>query len=186
LEKIENQLEDSLKRVNFIFRNEEITTECISAYDGFSILGEAFGPFEKSKKYKLKYFIALPFIENNIMKISSNEKCDNVDVQRYAISERDDQRLIQRDNQYFLNKIKEFKTFIEKDVHDKNKPKVGLDRFKSFNINIIDSRLSKMLRLARTELSVDDERKLTNSEKLLYEKLSELFKVWRAFFLSFD
>ena len=55
-----------------------------------------------------------------------------------------------------------------------------------FSINIIDSRLLKMLRLARSELSVDDERKLTNSEKLLYRKLSELIKVWRAFFLSFD
>ncbi len=186
MEIIEDQLKDSLNRVNFIFKNEEITTECINAYDGFSILGEAFGPFEKSKKYKLKYFIALPFIENNIMKISSNEKCDNVDVQRYAISERDDQRLIQRDNPYFLNKIKEFKTFVEKDVHDKNKPKIGLDLFKSFTINIIDSRLSKMLRLARSELSLDDEGKLTNSEKLLYRKLSELIKVWRAFFLSFD
>jgi hypothetical protein len=170
LDKIEDQLEDSLNRVNFIFKNEEITTECINAYDGFSILGETFGPFEKSKKYKLKYFVALPFIENNIMKISSNEKCDNVD---------------HRNNPYFLNKIKEFKTFIEKDVYDKNKPKVGLDRFKSFTINIVDSRLSKMLRLARSELSVDDELKLTNSEKLLYKKLSKLIKVWRAFFLSF-
>jgi len=46
--------------------------------------------------------------------------------------------------------------------------------------------LSKMLRLARSELSVDDELKLTNSEKLLYRKLSELIKVWRAFFLSFN
>jgi DNA replication initiation complex subunit (GINS family) len=69
--------------------------------------------------------------------------------------------------------------------NDKNKPKVGLDRFKSFTINIVDSRLSKMLRLARSELSVDDELKLTNSEKLLYKKLSKLIKVWRAFFLSF-
>ncbi len=177
---------DSLNRVNFIFKNEEMITECIKAYDGFSILGEAFGPFEKRKKYKLKYFVALPFIENDIMKISLDEKCDNFDVQRYAISERDDQRLIQRDNPYFLNKIKEFKKFIEKDVYDKNKPKKGLDLFKSFNINIIDSRLSKMLRLARSELSVDDEHKLTNSEKLLYKKLSNLIKVWRAFFLSID
>ncbi len=186
MEKIEDQLVDSLNRVNFIFKNEEMITECIKAYDGFSILGEAFGPFEKSKKYKLKYFVALPFIENDIMKISLDEKCDNFDVQRYAISERDDQRLIQRDNPYFLNKIKEFKKFIEKDVYDKNKPKKGLDLFKSFNINIIDSRLSKMLRLARSELSVDDEHKLTNSEKLLYKKLSNLIKVWRAFFLSID
>jgi hypothetical protein len=186
LEKIEDQLMDSLNRVNFIFKNEEMITECIKAYDGFSILGEAFGPFEISKKYKLKYFVALPFIENDIMKISLDEKCDNFDVQRYAISERDDQRLIQRDNPYFLNKIKEFKKFIEKDVYDKNKPKKGLDLFKSFNINIIDSRLSKMLRLARSELSVDDEHKLTNSEKLLYKKLSNLIKVWRAFFLSID
>jgi len=59
LEQIEIQLEDSLSRVNFIFKNEEISTESISDHNGFSILGESFGPFEKGKKYRLPYFIAL-------------------------------------------------------------------------------------------------------------------------------
>ncbi|GAH22041.1 unnamed protein product, partial [marine sediment metagenome] len=76
------------------------------------------------KKYTIPFFVGLPLIKNNILKIASNEKCDNVDVQRYAISERDNQMLIQRDNLYFLNKIKEFKFFIEKEVEEKNKPKI--------------------------------------------------------------
>jgi len=169
--------------VIFIFRNEEITTEGISDHNGFSILGESFGPFEQGKKYRLPYFIALPFIENNILRIDSREKCDNTDVQRYAISERDDQKLLHRENKFFLNKIKEFRVFIEKEVIDNKIPKLDLDRFNSYSINIVDNRLLKLLKLARTNLSLNDERKLTTSERLLFTKLFDIIKAWRDFFL---
>ena len=181
---IEIQLEDSLKRVSFIFKNEVITTKGITNHGRFTILGESFGPFEKGKKYRLPYFIALPFIENNILKIDSREKCDNIDVQRYAISERDDQKLLQRENKFFLNKIKEFRFLIEKEVIEKKTPKLDLDRFNSYSINIIDNRLLKLLKLARTNLSLNDERKLSNSEKLLFTKLFDILKAWRNFFLT--
>jgi hypothetical protein len=184
LNKIETQLEDSLKRVNFVFKNEEVTTESTSNYNGFSILGETFGPFEEGKKYRLPYFIALPFIENNILKIDSKEKCDNTDVQRYAISERDDQSLLYRENKFFFNKIKEFRDIIEKEVNENKIPKLDLDRFRSHSISLVDNRLLKLLKLARTSLSLDDERKLTNSEKLLFSKLFDVIKIWRNFFLT--
>jgi hypothetical protein len=184
LEKIGVKLEDSLNRVNFIFKNGEISTECINSYPRFSILGGDFGPFEKGEKYVLPFFVALSLIENNILKIPINEKCDNVDVQRYAISERDNQMLLKRDNNYFLNKIKEFKFFIEKEIEDKNKPKIDLDRFTSYSTNIIDSRLLKLLKLAKSNLSLEDERRLTSSEIILFHKLFELLKVWRTFFIN--
>ena len=169
--------------MNFIFKNEDVSTESISDHNGFSILGESFGPFEKGKKYKLPYFVALPFIENNILKIDSKEKCDNTDVQRYAISERDDQRLLYRENKFFLNKIKEFRFLTEKEVLEKKIPKLDLDRFNSYSINIVDNRLLKLLKLARSNLSLNDERKLTTSERLLFTKLFDIIKVWRDFFL---
>jgi hypothetical protein len=172
--------------VNFIFKNEDVSTEGISDHNGFSILGESFGPFEKGKKYTLPYFVALPFIENNILKIDSKEKCDNTDVQRYAISERDDQRLLYRENKFFLNKIKEFRFLVEKEVNENKIPKLDLDRFSSYSINIVDNRLIKLLKLARASLSLDDERKLTYSEKLLFAKLFEIIKIWRKFFLTKD
>ncbi|MFX1356512.1 MAG: hypothetical protein ACFFA8_04435 [Promethearchaeota archaeon] len=181
---IEETFLNSLIRQNFIFKNEETITECIKNYAGFSILGEKFGPFEKGKKYKLKYFEAIPFIQNDILKLSATEKCDNVDVQRYAISERDDQKLILREERYFLNKIKESKMLMQKEVKSKIKPKIDLDRFNSFTTNIIDSRLLKVLKLAKSDLTLDDERKLTKSEKVLYARLFNIIKVWRNFFLG--
>jgi len=184
LSNVEEKLSDSLNRMNFIFRNEEITTECILSHQGFSFLGEKFGSFEKGKKYRMQYFKAVHFIKNNILRISSSEKCDNIDVQRFAISERDDQKLIQKDESYFLNKLKEFKLFMEKEVEDKAKPKIDLDRYNSYTASIIDSRLLKLLRLSKSDLSLDDERKLTNSEKYLYKMLAELVRVWRNFFLT--
>jgi len=181
---IEDDLLDYLIRLNFAFKNEETITECIRSHMGFSILGEKFGPFEKGKKYRLKYFKAIPFIKNDILKLSASEKCDNVDVQRYAISERDDQKLILREEKYFLNKVKESKILMEKEVKSRIKPEADLHRFNSFTTNIIDSRLLKVLKIARSEITLDDEQKLTKSEKVLYKRLFNILKVWRNFFLT--
>ena len=49
LKKIEYEFLDSLRRINFIFRNEDIYTECIKNHKGFLILGDKLGPFEKGK-----------------------------------------------------------------------------------------------------------------------------------------
>ncbi|UCD01053.1 MAG: hypothetical protein JSV23_09230 [Promethearchaeota archaeon] len=182
MEVIEERLTNSLKRINFIFRNEIIVTNCIKSYEGFSLLGESFGSFEKGKNYKLKLFSAIAFIEKEILKIASTDKCDNIDVQRYAIEERDDVKLIKRANNFFLNKIKEFKRFMEIEITKKSKPKIDFDRYNSYTSNIIDSRLLKLLKLSMAELSLEDERKLTNSEKFLYKYLYNLIKTWRNFF----
>ncbi|MHA2007711.1 MAG: hypothetical protein ACXABO_08770 [Promethearchaeota archaeon] len=147
------------------------------------MLSKSFGPFEKGKKYKMSLFSAIPFIENDILEIIHSEKCDNVDVQRYAISERDDHRLIQTDDLFFLNKIREYKKFTEDDIIKKRVPQVNLDRYNSYSSSIVDNRLLKLLKLAKTELSPDDERKLTNSEKMLFAQLFSLISQWRNFFI---
>lgn len=182
LETIEQRLANSLNRINFIFRNDLIFTECIKSFEGCSLLGEPYGPFEKGKKYKLKFFSAIPFIEKDILKVASTDKCDNIEVQRFAIGERDDPKLIKRIDKFFLNKIREFKRFLENEVNKENKPKIDLDRYNSYKSNIIDSRLLKLLKLSMAELSLEDEKRLTNSEKLLYNYLYYLIKMWREFF----
>ncbi len=184
MEDLGGQLTYSLKRINFMFKNEKITTECVKSYDGFTLLGESFGPYEKGKKYKIKLFSAIPFIINEVLEISQSEKCDNVDVQRYAISERDDQKLIQTEDNFFLNKIKVFKQFMKNDIKNKNIPQINLDRYNSYSTSIVDNRLFKLLKLAKTELSLDDERRLTISEKLLFDIFFKIIKNWRDFFIN--
>jgi len=179
---IEEGFSNSLIRLNFIFRNETIITECVTKFEGFSLLGEYFGPFEEGKKYKLKLFSAIPFIERGILRIASTDKCDNIDVQRYAIEERDDPMLIKRSNKFFLNKIREFKKFMENEIIKNEKPKIDIDRYNSYTSNIIDARLLKLLKLSMTELTLEDERRLTNSELILYNYLYSLIKMWRDFF----
>ena len=105
-------------------------------------------------------------------------------MQRYAISERDDQKLIQTEDGFFLNKIKEFKQIMKNDIKNKNKPQINLDRYNSYSSSMVDNRLLKLLKLAKTELSFDDERRLTISEKLLFEILFKLIKNWRNFFIN--
>jgi len=160
-----------------------VNTECIKDYAGFSLFGEQFGPFEKGKNYNIKLFLAIPFIENSILKIISSEKCDNVDVQRHAIAERDTQQLLRQDANYFLNKIKEFRKFMEKDVVDEIKTRRDLENFNSYLMNVIDNRLLKLLRLTKTELSLDAERRLTNSEQTLFKRIHKLVNTWRSFYL---
>ena len=182
LEIIKESLTNSLNRLNFIFRNEIIVTECHKNFNGFSLFGKSFGPFEEGKKYKLKLFSAIPFIEKDILQVAPIDKCDNIDVQRYAIEERDDLKLIKRNNSFFLNKIREFKRIMENKINKKHKLKIDLDRYISYSSNIIDSRLLKLLKLSMAELSLEDERRLTNSEKTLYSYLFNLIKIWRVFY----
>jgi hypothetical protein len=160
-----------------------VNTECIKDYAGFSLFGEQFGPFEKGKNYNIKLFLAMPFIEKSILKIEASEKCDNVDVQRHAIAERDTQQLLRQDANYFLNKIKEFRKFMEKDVVDEIKTRRDLENFNSYLMNVIDNRLLKLLRLTKTELSLDAERRLTNSEQTLFKRIHKLVNTWRSFYL---
>ncbi|MFX0076084.1 MAG: hypothetical protein ACFE96_11615, partial [Candidatus Hermodarchaeota archaeon] len=63
-------------------------------------------------------------------------------------------------------------------------PVPDLGRFSSYSASIVDNRLLKLLKLARASLSLDDERKLTNSEKLLFAKLFDIIQLWRNFFLA--
>ena len=182
LEVVNESFSNSLIRLNFIFLHEMIVTECKKDFEGLSLLGESFGPFEKDKKYKLKLFSAIPFIEKGILQIAISDKCDSIDVQRFAIEERDDSKLKKRNNKFFLNKIKEFKRFMVNEIDKNIKPKIDLDRYNSYTSNIIDSRLLKLLKLSMAELSLEDEQRLTNAEKILYQNLYRMIKLWRGFF----
>ncbi|MEJ2278830.1 MAG: hypothetical protein P8Y70_13950, partial [Candidatus Lokiarchaeota archaeon] len=104
--------------------------------------------------------------------------------QRYAISERDDRKLKDWENEYFLNRLIEFQRFTEKDINDNQRPGIDLDRYKSYLTHIIDGRLTKLIKLARTELSLNDEKRLTVSELHLYKQLNNLILTWRNFFLK--
>lgn len=185
MSKIEIPLDDALKRINFIFKNDEILTECVSDYEGISFLGESFGPFEKGKRYKMRYFSAIPFIEKDILIISEDEKCDDKDIQRFAVYEVNvGEKLTKQEDPYFLVKLKEFRMIMEKAVNERKKPKIDLDRYNSYTSNYIDNRLVKIIKLSKTELSFEDEKKLTTSEKELYKIISKIMKNWRSFFLS--
>ncbi|MHA1782973.1 MAG: hypothetical protein ACTSUL_06030 [Promethearchaeota archaeon] len=180
----ENQFQENLSRINFKFQNQEILTECVKDQESFSFLKANFGPFEKGKRYKLKLFIALPFIKYGILKVHDLEKCDNTDVQRFAIEEKENVPLVKHNIPYFLNKLKEFKIIIENEVKSQKRPKFDLDLYNSYLINIIDSRLTKVLNLSKSELSLNDEQKLTNAEQFLFNEISKILKIWRSFYLK--
>ncbi len=184
--KLSKDIREDLNRINFLYKNQTILTECLQDYKGFSILNKKFGPFIKSKNYRLKYFLALPFIAKNILQIVPEEKCDNMDVQRFAIKERDDHQLTEVENPLFLNKIKQFKFFMEKSIEQAKKPKQMMDLYNSYMANIVDTRLLKLLRLSQTELTELTEKRLTTSEKILYKEIYKIINSWREFFLSND
>jgi len=185
MSKIEIPLDDSLKRINFIFKNNEILTECINNHQGISFLGESFGPFEKGKRYKIRYFTAIPFIERNILTIPIEEKCDDKDIQRFAVNEVNVGEILTRqEDPYFLTKLKEYRVIMEKSVNEKKIPKIDLDRYNSYTSNYIDTRLVKILKLSKTDISLDDEKKLTNSEISLFKIISKIIRNWRKYFTS--
>ncbi|MHA1282122.1 MAG: hypothetical protein ACTSVV_15595 [Promethearchaeota archaeon] len=174
---------NTLKRIDFLFENQKILTECIKNYEGFTLFGEKIGPFVKGKKYELKFFLAKHLIKANILKVAPPEKCDHIDVQRYAIAERDDLKLVKWENNFFLNKIKAFSEFLEQEVKHNIRNKTDLDMFKSYALNVIDNRLLKLLRIAKTNLNLSDEARITIAEKELLTRISGLISIWRKFFV---
>lgn len=181
---IKEKLTEPLSRINFIFQNKKIITECIQDHKEISLFDTKLGPFKKGKKYSLKFFIAAHLIKKDILKIPSEERYDNVVVQRFAMREREDQQLKELEDKLFLNKIKEHKKFVKKALEEGEIPKLNYDKFNSYMANLIDSRLLKLLRLGSIDLSVEDEHRLTDSEKMFYKQISKLIKAWRTFFLS--
>lgn len=184
MNKLQEKLIDSLKRMDFIFKNKEIHTKCVKKQKRISILGEKFGPYELGKMYRLKLFCAIPFIENDVLQVIPSEKCDNMDLQRFAITERDDSRLIQQEDTSFLEKIKEFRLFMKNDVMTGKKPQNFLDNYNSYFASVLDSRLIKILKMGKSELTLDDEKRLTHSEHLLFNIINEIIFTWRRFYLS--
>ena len=183
--KIEIPLDDALKRINFMFKNNEILTECINSHQGISFLGESFGPFERGKRYKMRYFAAMSFIERDILTIAIDEKCDDKDIQRFAVNEVNvGEMLTKQEDPYFLTKLKEYRVIMEKSVNERKIPKIDLDRYNSYTSNYIDTRLVKILKLSKTDISLDDEKKLTNSEISLFKIISKIIRNWRKYFTS--
>ncbi len=184
LVRIEENLKDSLNRINQIFQNEKILTECIQDYHAIQIFDLKIGPFKRGKKYRFKFFIAAYLINKNILSLTSEERCDNIVVQRLAMQERDDHNLKNLGDKLFLNKLKEFRRFIKKSLEEGKIPKLNFDKFNSYLANLIDSRLLKLIKLGSTDLSIEDEQRFTTSERVFYSQISELVKAWRKFFLS--
>lgn len=179
-----HNLMESLRRINFIFQNETVETNCLTDLDGFDLLGFKLNSFKKGKKYKLPFFLALPLIEMNFLEISNKDKCDHLDVQRYAINERDQQMLIEQEHKFLFNKIKEFKKFLINDVKKGFKTNMAMDNFNSYFSNIVDTRLLKVIKLANSEFSLEDENKLTLSERILVDNILNIIKTWRNYFLE--
>ncbi|MHA1802964.1 MAG: hypothetical protein ACTSU4_00345 [Promethearchaeota archaeon] len=181
---ISQNLINSLRRINLIFQHEIIQTYCVKDYNGFELLGYSFPKFKNNNKYNLPFFLALPLIEKNILSVSPADKCDHLDVQRHAFNEKNEQQLANPEQEFLLNKIKEFKTIMKNDVDKGIKTNLAMDNFNSYYSNLIDTRLLKILKLAISEFSLEEEKKLTTSERILIKMLSNLIKTWRNFFLE--
>ena len=73
---------------------------------------------------------------------------------------------------------------MEIDIEKKKTPQINLDRYSSFSSSIVDLRMLKLLKLAKTEPSLNDERLLTIPEKKLFALLNSFIKQWRNFFIT--
>ena len=72
MHRVEEKFIDTMKRMDFLFKNEDLITECVKNFDGINLSGENFGPFIKGNKYRMPLFEALPFIEHDILKIENS------------------------------------------------------------------------------------------------------------------
>jgi len=181
--KLETDLDVYLKRLKFIFQNKMMVVECIKDCNGINLFGDNFGPFKKGMTYKLPFWKIKPFIEKNYFKMAPENEINNSLIQQFAEQERDNIKLVDRQNDFFLE-IKELKRLIKKKVENGVLPKEELIKYHSNLEFLLHQRISKIEKLATSRPSTEILERLTETEKILFQYLEDLIKKFKAFLLD--
>lgn len=181
--KLETEIILYLERLKIIFLNKMIVVECIKDCDRINLFSENIGPFKRGRTYKLPFWKIKPFFERNYCKIQSKNEINSSLIQQFAENERDNTKLVKRQNNFFVE-IKELKRLIKNKIENKIYPKEELIKFQLHLESLLHQRISKIEKLATSTPSIEIMGRLTDTEKILFEGFRSLIKDFKEFLLD--
>ena len=180
--RLTNRAQDMVNRCRMDYLNEVRECVFLGALSKMHVCGREIGPFEEGDITELENWIINILMKEGLVEISlENEYEAIVHLQRIYQQEKR-QSSIQDVHQLTYAAIREKVRHLQ---GDKTSPdpilQQDIDRLEDILENIVEIRLSKVIRTAKSGAYQDIQKQMTHEERWLCEELIETLSEWRHY-----
>lgn len=141
------------------------------------------GPFKKGNSYSIPLWQANILREFNVAEMGEGNSLGCADIQKQVTLESSIQKLGALPKNFFFNARCEEEVLLSH-IRGNIKPKDMGRRFSSYIYDLLQVRLSKLLKLATTTPTKTARRDLPEEEQMLLDRLAKIIDEWTSFFLK--
>jgi hypothetical protein len=141
------------------------------------------GPFRKGTNYTIPLWQATVLRELNLVESGESQLASCAEIQKQVAKESTVQKLGAVQKNFYLNARCE-EGILQSHINANLKPKDTGKRFNSYFYDLVQVRLSKLLKLATSVPSKATKKELPEEEQVLLDRLATLIGEWTSFFLK--
>ncbi len=174
-----------LHRVAFGIETQPVKIKTLHDVKSIPLGSGKVGPFRKGNSYSIPLWQAIILREFNLVEPEDSVPISRSDIQKQVSREATTQKLSGFPNHFYISARGE-EDVIEAHVKANLEPKDNLKRFHAYLYDLVQARLSKILKLATSPPSRATLQEIPEEEQILLARLSKLIGEWSAFLLNAD
>ncbi|MGY5852039.1 MAG: hypothetical protein RTU92_00565 [Candidatus Thorarchaeota archaeon] len=178
--KICAQPNEIVERYQMAFMNEVRSCEFLKALPKMTVGGKEIGPFEVGQQASLPNWVLERFLMDNIVEIAPEDSYESmVRLQTHYRGENKHPRLQELPPLLYaalskkMHRLQSDKTSLDPRLHE------DIERIETMIKVMIDTRLSKILRAAKSGMYQDKRKQMTFEERWLCDEIAGLLSAWR-------
>jgi len=179
----EDGIARELQRVAFGEEVQAVKIKALQDVKSIPLGSGKVGPFRKGNSYQIPLWQANVLREFNLVDPEETPPLSCSDIQKQVSHESTTQKLGGFQNHFYLTARSE-EDVIDAQVKTNLKPKDIAKRFHAYLYDLVQTRLSKLLKLATNPLSKTTLQEIPEEEQLLLTRLSKLIRDWTSFLLN--
>jgi hypothetical protein len=170
------------KNLDFCFENSFVRIIANRNYPEIRLAGLTVGPFEEGNEYEIHYWIAQEFAEQGIAHFREEDCLDATKLYKVVWKER-----VQIAGQIselpedFYPKLRRYLANIKEEIPKQPEKVQEYEKAKHLTLDIVNSRLKKIVALSAGPAQIDQVlKKFTSEEKIIYEQLGKIISEWKT------
>jgi hypothetical protein len=181
-------MEMSVKNLDFCFENQRVRFIADRNYPEITLAGLSAGPFEEGNEYEANYWIAQEFVDSGIAHFREDDCLDATKLYKILWKERVQiAGQISELTEDFYPKLRRYLASIKAEIVKKPERMREYEKVKHLALDIVNSRLKKIVALASGPAQTGQiQKKLTCEERFIYEQLGRIIKEGKAEILDFE
>ncbi len=181
----ERGISQDLQRVAFGIDNQPVKIKALQDVKSIPLGSGKVGPLRKGNSYSIPLWQANVLREFNLVELEDVTPVSSSDMQKQVSRESTTQKLSGFPNHFYLAARGE-EDVINAHVKANLKPKDIAKRFHVYLYDLVQARLSKILKLATNPPNRTTLQEIPEEEQLLLARLSKLLGEWTSFLLHAD